>query len=200
MMRTYFYVVGISVCALPGTNLIASNSVTYKDISVDGETGIEFRRAVSPNNVVLDAIKQIGFINSADAESRSRSPVKPHGSPGVAIFDYDGDGDLDIYATNSLGVANSLYQNQYRQTGELTFNDVALQASVSAIEQDSTGACVGDIDNDGDRDLLVLGNNGTQNLLFENTGDGSFVDISPPMGYWTLQSGILSITGFIVYL
>ncbi|MCF6323827.1 MAG: CRTAC1 family protein [Gammaproteobacteria bacterium] len=178
MMRTYFYVIGFSVCALPDTNLIASNSVTYENISIDDETGIEFRRAVSPNNVVLDAIKQIGFINSADAESRSRAPVKPHGSPGVAIFDYDGDGDLDIYATNSLGVSNSLYQNQYRQTGELTFIDVALQASVSAIEQDSTGACVGDIDNDGDRDLLVLGNNGTQNMLFENSGDGNFINIS----------------------
>ncbi len=177
-MRTYFYVIGFSVCALPDTNLIASNSVTYENISIDDETGIEFRRAVSPNNVVLDAIKQIGFINSADAESRSRAPVKPHGSPGVAIFDYDGDGDLDIYATNSLGVSNSLYQNQYRQTGELTFIDVALQASVSAIEQDSTGACVGDIDNNGDRDLLVLGNNGTQNMLFENSGDGNFINIS----------------------
>jgi hypothetical protein len=93
------------------------------------------------------------------------------------VFDYDGDGDQDIYVSNGPGRNNSLYSNQLRETGQLTFIDFAEAAGVGAFEQDSQGVAAGDIDNDGDRDLLVLGEGGP-NYLFENNGDGTFTDIS----------------------
>jgi len=99
----------------------------------------------------------------------------------VAILDYDGDGDLDIYVTNGPGAANSLYSNQLEETGQLTFVDVAEAAGVAATDQDSNGVSYGDIDNDGDHDLLVLGA-GEANRLFENLGDGTFVDITAASG------------------
>ena len=103
------------------------------------------------------------------------TPEKPRGSPGVALLDFDGDGDLDLYVTNGPGAANSLYANRLETTGALRFEDVAEAAGVAATDQDSTGVCFGDLDNDGDPDLIVLGRS-EPNRLFENLGDGTFRD------------------------
>jgi hypothetical protein len=94
----------------------------------------------------------------------------------VAIFDYDRDGDLDIYVTNGPGAPNSLYSNQLTESGSVTFVDVGEAAGVAATGQDSTGVCYGDTDNDGDHDLLVLGRS-EPNRLFENQGDGTFTEV-----------------------
>ncbi|NEO96834.1 MAG: VCBS repeat-containing protein, partial [Moorea sp. SIO3G5] len=72
---------------------------------------------------------------------------------------------------------NSLYSNQLQETGQVKFLDLAASAGVAAFNQDSTGVAYGDIDNDSDLDLLVLGT-GQPNQLFENQGDGTFVDIT----------------------
>jgi hypothetical protein len=105
------------------------------------------------------------------------APFKPYGVPGVAVFDYDNDGDLDIYVTNGPGGGSSLFANQLAETHSLSFVDVAAAAGVELADSDNQGVCFGDIDNDSDADLLVLGFNGA-NHLFENDGDGTFTDIS----------------------
>jgi hypothetical protein len=105
------------------------------------------------------------------------APFKPYGEPGVAIFDYDGDGDYDIYVTNGPGAANGLFANQLVESHSFGFVDVAADAGVALTDVDSQGVCYGDIDNDSDPDLLVLGLNGAHHL-FENDGDGTFTDIS----------------------
>ncbi len=108
-------------------------------------------------------------------------PIKPRGVPGVALLDFDGDGDLDIYVTNGPGTANSLFSNELVESGQVAFSDVAISAGVSLTDQDSTGVCFGDIDNDGDPDLYVLGR-GEANRLVENQGDGTFVEITVSSG------------------
>ncbi|MDA1349623.1 MAG: CRTAC1 family protein, partial [Chloroflexi bacterium] len=94
---------------------------------------------------------------------------------GAAAGDYNGDGLLDIYATNSAG-SNALYRNN----GNGTFTDVAVDAGVA----DSTGwgnaAGWGDYDNDGDLDLFVA-NYGTSKL-FKNEADGTFIDVTDEAG------------------
>lgn len=109
------------------------------------------------------------------------APTKPHGAPGVAVLDFDKDGDEDIYVTNGPGVANSLYVNQLKETGSVSFIDAAVHAGVGAEQQDSSGVCYGDIDNDNDSDLFVLGTC-EAHKLFENNGNGSFTDISAKSG------------------
>ncbi|HHO69168.1 MAG TPA: hypothetical protein ENK12_09060, partial [Gammaproteobacteria bacterium] len=151
--------------------------VTLASLGALPGAGIDYRRAPSPNKAVLDRFKAQGFVDFSDLAVRSLLPVKPRGAPGVALFDYDGDGDVDIYATNGPGRANSLLENQLAQTGELKFVDRAEQAGVALLWDDSTGVCVGDTDNDGDPDMIVL-NVGGPNRLLENRGDGSFQDIS----------------------
>lgn len=163
--------------ALLGTLSPASadaGGVTLTDIA-GPETGLLYARVASPRNTVLDALKAQPFIIVPDAIAEG--PLKGRGSPGVAILDYDRDGDLDLYVTNGPGAPNSLFSNQLVETGALTFTDVGIAAGVDATTQDSNGVCFGDIDNDGDHDLYVLGTE-EQNRLFENNGDGTFEDIT----------------------
>ncbi len=152
----------------------ADGGVTYEDIAAGGGAGLVYGRVASPRDALFDAIKQKGtYILPDDIVI---TPLKPRGSPGVVLFDYDNDGDLDIYVTNGPGAANSLFQNQLSDGGGLTFVDLGADSGAGAEAQDSQGVCFGDIDNDGDEDLYVLGVG--DNILYENNGDGTFEDIT----------------------
>ena len=95
--------------------------------------------------------------------------------PGAAMFDYDNDGDLDIYMINGERFPNRLLKND----GRGNFTDVAARAGVADIGH-GLGAATADIDNDGDSDLYVT-NNG-DNTLYLNNGDGTFTDITDAAG------------------
>lgn len=156
----------------------SSDDLKFTDIAENDNAGISYRRTVSTNNAILDGLKQQSSVNFGNPAVLANTPIKPGGAPGVAILDFDNDGDLDIYVTNGPGSANSLYSSQLKQTGEMNFIDVAVQAGVTATDQDSSGVCFGDIDNDGDQDLVVLGNHGSSNKLFENQGNSSFIEVA----------------------
>jgi len=114
--------------------------------------------------------------------------------PGVAIFDYDRDGDFDFYLTQQAGSPNRLFRND----GEMVFTDVAEVAGVAAVEQGSSGVVACDLNNDGYQDLYVGGRGvegdgldfrsaeaaGDELLaahsdrLLMNLGDGKFEDVS----------------------
>ena len=107
--------------------------------------------------------------------------------PGVVIFDYDRDGDMDFYVTQMAGHANLLYRNN----GDDTFSDVGSTAGVALENTHSTGAVACDINNDGFQDLYVgawgdpaddLGfrspQQGNLDALLLNMKDGTFVDIT----------------------
>jgi len=157
--------------------------VTFHDIAQGGGAGITFARTPSVTLAIRLALQAQPAITFADFNTATvNSPQKDHGDPGVAIFDYDNDGYLDIYVTNGPGTPNSLYHNLLGKTGVLQFEDVGVAAGVGATAQDSTGVCVGDIDNDGWDDLYVVGVNGSHNILFHNNGNGTFSDITATAG------------------
>jgi hypothetical protein len=102
---------------------------------------------------------------------------------GVALFDYDGDGRLDIYLVTAaeLGPSRERIRHRnalYRNLGGWKFEDVSKRAGVDAAQW-GNGACVGDYDSDGRLDLYVT-NWGT-NALFRNRGD-SFEDVAASAG------------------
>lgn len=174
--------------ALDGDEVLAAPapSVTFTDIAAGDGAGITYRRTASASEAAYQAVKERSIVDADDdgvpdapltAFEIPTLPLKSRGAPGVALLDFDLDGDLDIYATNGPGSPNSLYANQLKEQGQVVFVDVAIAAGVAATDQDSTGTCFGDLDNDGDPDLYVLGNS-EPNRLFENQGDGTFVDIT----------------------
>ena len=143
----------------------------FVDVAGDPAAGLAYRRAPSPRNDLFDRIKREPVYTLADI---ARTPIKPHGAPGVALLDFDGDGDLDLYVTNGPGAANSLFENRIVPDGEPVFDDVAVAVGADLTDQDSAGVCFGDTDNDGDPDLLVLGT-GEPARFLENLG-GTFAD------------------------
>lgn len=157
--------------------LNAFSDIQFHDIATNADTGISYSRKPSPE--LLASRQQLLDSGSVPLNvGMAAFPARWAGSPGVAIIDYDADGYQDIYVTNGPGKANSLFRNLSGRNGKLGFEDVALQAGVDATGQDSSGVCFGDIDNDGDDDLYVLGRN-EANRLFENLGSGQFKEISP---------------------
>ena len=97
------------------------------------------------------------------------------GLPGAAMFDYDNDGDLDIYVANGHGYRNYLLEND----GDGNFSDVSRKAGV-AVTVETHGVATADIDNDGDADLFAATDG--RNYLFLNNGDGTFADITESAG------------------
>jgi len=99
---------------------------------------------------------------------------------GLASFDYDQDGDIDLYFLNSAlpngaGTEAPLQNALYRNDGNWHFTDVTLEAGVGDLGF-GLGVAVADYDNDGDQDLYL--NNHGPNVLYKNNGDGSFTDVT----------------------
>ncbi|MEO1334796.1 MAG: CRTAC1 family protein [Myxococcota bacterium] len=155
-----------------------ANGVTFTDIASE-TIGVTYRRGASEVDALFEAERNEPTYDFADLVFDT--PYNSRGMPGVALLDFDDDGDIDIYVTNGPGVKNSLYSNQLIEKGEVSFIDVAAAAGVAATSHDSSGVCFGDIDNDGDHDLFVL-SSWDVNRLFENQGDGTFTDISQASG------------------
>lgn len=115
--------------------------------------------------------------------------------PGVALFDYDNDGDLDVYLIQGTTLAagekplfppapgwkpgNRLFRNMLAETGKLRFVDVTEKAGVGHVGY-GMGAAVGDYDNDGFQDLYVT--NFGHNVLYHNNGDGTFTNVTAEAG------------------
>jgi hypothetical protein len=118
--------------------------------------------------------------------------------PGVALLDYDADGDLDIYLPQAAMLdperdpeaalfpppashwpGDRLFRNELQPGGTLRFSDATAAAGIGRRGY-SQGVAVGDYDNDGDADLYVTGFG--SNSLYRNNGDGSFTDITAAAG------------------
>jgi len=104
---------------------------------------------------------------------------------GVAVFDYNNDGLLDIFFTNGASIPSlqkdnpSYFNRLFRNNGDGTFTDVTEKAGLAGIGY-SMGVAAGDYDNDGYVDLYVTGVN--RNQLFHNNGDGTFSDVTEKSG------------------
>ncbi len=107
---------------------------------------------------------------------------------GVATFDYDGDGRIDVFLTNGAAIPSmkkegcKYWNRLYKNLGGMRFEDVTTRAGVQGAGY-SMAAAVGDFDNDGHPDLFVAGVR--RNILYENRGDGTFEDV-------TVRAGIAS--------
>lgn len=127
--------------------------------------------------------------------------------PGGALFDADGDGDLDLFVVQGTVLGDipvdrttfppapdaprgdRLFRNLFVETGTLRFEDVTEAAGIVESEY-GMGATVGDFDGDGDTDLFV--SNFGPDRLWSNRGDGTFEDATARAGIgdprWTTSA------------
>jgi len=134
--------------------------------------------------LLKDVSKSVGItFQHTDGSSGEHYIIEPM-SAGLALFDYDNDGFIDIYFLNGAPLPgykgppnprNALYRNN----GDWTFTDVTDRAGVGDTGY-GLGVTVGDFDNDGDADLYL--NNYGPNVFYRNNGDGTFTDITAQTG------------------
>ncbi|MXV75362.1 CRTAC1 family protein [Candidatus Poribacteria bacterium] len=140
----------------------------------NADTGIQF----------VDVTQEAGIHwKHTDGRSGQKYFMETLGS-GAAFFDYDADGDPDLYFVNGAPlpgyVADDIPTNcLYRNNGDGTFTDVTENAGVGDTGY-GHGCAVGDYNNDGQLDLYIT-NYGT-NRLYRNNGDGTFTDVAEVAG------------------
>ncbi|MEZ6099073.1 MAG: CRTAC1 family protein [Pirellulaceae bacterium] len=148
--------------------------VTAEYSAVAAETKLHF--------VDVSAESGIGFHHSDG--SSGRYYIIEYVASGLALFDYDNDGDVDIYFLNGAklpgNTQSSLPTNAlYRNDGNWKFTDVTQLAGVGDAGH-GLGVTAADYDGDGHRDLYI--NNFGANVLYHNNGDGTFSNLTAAAG------------------
>ena len=147
----------------------------FADLDGDGDPDIIILGAADGHVGIFENNGSGYFI---DRSSASGIPLLPQAS-GFAAADYDGDGLIDLYLTQT-GLSNVLVKNN----GGFQFTDVTATAQVGD-DGAGTGACFGDFNGDNRLDLYVCNYNGIpprteliDNKLYRNSGGGRFQDVS----------------------
>jgi hypothetical protein len=139
-----------------------------------------------------DVTSALGLHFQHVASHTSRKYLIETMGSGVALFDYDNDGRLDIFVLNGAPLGDPTpkgtiprktrpdhWNRLFHQKPDGTFEDVTERAGLQGTGY-GMGVAVGDYDNDGYEDLYVTGYGG--NKLYHNNGDGTFTDITEKAG------------------
>jgi hypothetical protein len=136
--------------------------------------------------ILTDVTKQTGITFVHTDGSCGNRFIMETVTAGLALFDYDNDGDIDIYFVNGAPLKGTPPSRGgppkdalYRNDGGWKFTDVTEQAGVGDTGY-GLGVAVGDYDNDGYQDIYL--NNFGQNVLYRNNGNGTFTDVAKQAG------------------
>ena len=186
------------VCSLSTLRLMATALVLCAVATLAGaQTGAQAGAqggvpgAVVPGNFV-DATAASGIQFQAVASHTSKKYLMETMGSGVALFDYDNDGLLDVFFVNGAPLADPTakgtvpqkagekdWNRLYHQRKNGTFEDVTVKAGLQGVGY-GMGVAVGDYDNDGFEDLYVTAYGG--NRLYHNNGNGTFTDVTEKSG------------------
>src|ERR1700686_4956354 len=156
-----------------------------------------------------DATSTLGINFEYIASHTSRKYLIETMGSGVALFDYDNDGRLDIFVVNGAPLSDPTpkgtipqkagpkdWNRLYHQKSDGTFEDVTEGAGLQGVGY-GMGVAVGDYDNDGFEDLYVTAYGG--NKLYHNNGDGTFTDVTEKAGVagsgWSTSAAFADFDG-----
>jgi hypothetical protein len=149
-----------------------------------------------PGFVDVAPRSKISYITNNSFHGRKFFPQPMCG--GIAVFDFDRDGRMDIFFTNGAKLPElkktdpSYFNCLLRQTGAGTFEDVTARAGLTGEHLDfNFGVAAGDYDNDGYTDLFLSSIG--RNALYHNNGDGTFTDVTAAAGLGAKPADTLSI-------
>ena len=168
-MKKRSSIIGISILLL--IVIAAGDALT---LHANADTDIQF----------VDVTQEAGIHwKHVDGRSGQKYFMETLGS-GAAFFDYDADGDSDLYFVNGAPLPGYITEETptncfYQNNGDGTFTDITQKAQVGDTGY-GHGCAVGDYNNDGRLDLYVT-NYGT-NRLYHNNGDGTFTDVAEAAG------------------
>lgn len=158
---------------------------------VDNPSKKENKLENTPGKFV-DITAQSGVTFHYMASHGTRKYLLETMGPGVALFDYDNDGRLDLFVVNGAPIPDpspkgtipqktrpEYWNRLYHQKTDGTFEDVTEKAGLQGAGY-GMGVAVGDYDNDGYEDLYVTAFGG--NKLYHNNGDGTFTDVTEQAG------------------
>lgn len=181
---------------LAGVVLAAAGAAAFLSLRLDRQAASEPAAAplgpaativppADPSTIQLhDVSRDTGITFLHTDGSCGRHYIVEAMSTGLATFDYDGDGLLDIYFPNGAPLPGMTAPQPprhalYRNLGGWRFQEVTDQAGL-VCHAYGLGVTVGDFDNDGDPDLYL--NNFGPNFLYRNNGDGTFSDVTASAG------------------
>jgi len=156
----------------------------------DGSPALPQSTATPGNFVDITTKSRVAFTGQASHTAKKYLP-ETMGS-GVALFDYDNDGKLDIFFVNGAALIDPMakdaipqktdpkfWNRLFHQKKDGTFEDVTEKAGLQGIGY-GMGVAVADYDNDGYEDLYVTAYGG--NRLYHNNGNGTFTDVTEKSG------------------
>jgi len=155
----------------------------------------------------VDVTEKLGIHFRQQASPTSKKYLLEAMGSGVALFDYDNDGCLDIFFANGARLEDptprgsipkkddpKFWNRLYHQKSDGTFEDVTERAGLTGFGY-STGVAVGDYDNDGSEDLYVAGYG--RGTLYHNNGNGTFTDVTAAAG--VAGSGWMTSAAWVDY-
>jgi enediyne biosynthesis protein E4 len=166
-------------CSLVGLVAIFAISIHLPGHSQQAQTN----QSGAPESAIRFTYQPIDFKLDSDETPERHAPETMAG--GVAVFDYNNDGKLDIFFTNgaelkTLKKDSPKYSNRlFENDGHGHFTDVTEKAGLAGTGYD-VGVAIGDYDNDGYEDIFVAGV--YHNTLYHNNGDGTFTDVTAKAG------------------
>jgi hypothetical protein len=148
--------------------------------------------APASSDVFSDVTQKLGVSFEYKPSHTSRKYLLETMGPGVAVFDHDNDGRLDIFVVNGAPIPDptpkktvpaksgpEFWNRLYHQKPDGNFEDVTQKAGLQGAGY-GMGVAIGDYDNDGFDDLYVTAFG--LNRLYHNRGDGTFTDVTPRAG------------------
>lgn len=177
----------------PGTSALSdlngadffTQGMSIADIDNDGRSDVYACDDVGPNRLWFTNTSGVPVDNSSYMDWTTTPSSDMSGNYGSCFTDFDGDGDIDLYiAKCRQGVNNPddprRWNRLYVNDGNNNYTDQAVEYGVQIRNQTWT-ADFGDIDNDGDLDMVATNHDATIQL-FENDGTGYYTDITAGSG------------------